>query len=456
MKKQRMERGQVLVLIVLALVALFGFAALAVDIGRLYAERRRVQSAADAAALAAAFAASQSRDYVPAAISSFNKNDIVDTDLNENPDIEIDVEVYNPPVDGPYGPASDFSEEERNQYYQVYVRSQVDAVFSQIVYGGPLKVTVESTARYSTGGGFYDGDVLHALNTDVCNAIEFFGSSETTLWGGSAFSESTAGSGLDCTPGELHEAASCASASQNGSGAVNIIGGTLTTAGPFRIAGGASALNATGGVIECEDPRPPQTIREIDCTGMTPRTYNEVTPGIEQTIEPGYYGSGIRVANKKTVLNLQPGIYCLDGNLDVSGGALTGYGVLIYMDSGSASLTGGSFNVTAPNSATINPDSNDLINDYTGLLFFMPYHNNGTIHIGGNSTSEYTGTIYAPGPTSQPSSQYKCIIEGDGTSLGVYSNLICDTITVRGGAVVNIDYQEDAGYQMPPTIDLVQ
>ena len=44
------------VLIILAIVALFGFAALAVDIGRLYAERRRIQSAADAAALAAAVA----------------------------------------------------------------------------------------------------------------------------------------------------------------------------------------------------------------------------------------------------------------------------------------------------------------------------------------------------------------------------------------------------------------
>ena len=60
MKTNRSERGQALVLIVLAIVAMFGFAALAVDIGRLYAERRRVQSAADAAVLSAAFAASHS------------------------------------------------------------------------------------------------------------------------------------------------------------------------------------------------------------------------------------------------------------------------------------------------------------------------------------------------------------------------------------------------------------
>lgn len=50
---QRRERGQVLVIFAVGLVALLGFAALAVDIGRLVAERRHVQNAADAGVLAA-------------------------------------------------------------------------------------------------------------------------------------------------------------------------------------------------------------------------------------------------------------------------------------------------------------------------------------------------------------------------------------------------------------------
>ena len=48
------ERGQVLVIFVLSLVALMGAAGLAVDMGRFYSERRFLQNAADAAALAAA------------------------------------------------------------------------------------------------------------------------------------------------------------------------------------------------------------------------------------------------------------------------------------------------------------------------------------------------------------------------------------------------------------------
>ena len=48
------ERGAVAVMVALLLVPLLGFAAIAVDVGALYAERARLQTAADAAALAVA------------------------------------------------------------------------------------------------------------------------------------------------------------------------------------------------------------------------------------------------------------------------------------------------------------------------------------------------------------------------------------------------------------------
>jgi Flp pilus assembly protein TadG len=52
--RQDAERGAVAVMIVVLLVPLLGFAAIAVDVGALYAERARLQTAADAAALAVA------------------------------------------------------------------------------------------------------------------------------------------------------------------------------------------------------------------------------------------------------------------------------------------------------------------------------------------------------------------------------------------------------------------
>src|SRR5690606_4536767 len=48
------ERGQTLVQVALMLVVLLGFAALAIDGGMVYAERRHMQNAADAGALAGA------------------------------------------------------------------------------------------------------------------------------------------------------------------------------------------------------------------------------------------------------------------------------------------------------------------------------------------------------------------------------------------------------------------
>src|SRR5512140_2510800 len=54
------EKGQALVLIALAAVGLFAFAALAIDGSRVYSDRRHAQNAADTSALAGALA------YTPA------------------------------------------------------------------------------------------------------------------------------------------------------------------------------------------------------------------------------------------------------------------------------------------------------------------------------------------------------------------------------------------------------
>ena len=58
------ERGQALILIVFGIAALFGIAGLAVDGGSLYADRRRAQNAADAAALAGALARVNGENWI--------------------------------------------------------------------------------------------------------------------------------------------------------------------------------------------------------------------------------------------------------------------------------------------------------------------------------------------------------------------------------------------------------
>ena len=54
MRRARGERGQILPIVALALVALLGIAAFAIDVGYAYYAKRQLQSATDAAALAGA------------------------------------------------------------------------------------------------------------------------------------------------------------------------------------------------------------------------------------------------------------------------------------------------------------------------------------------------------------------------------------------------------------------
>ena len=71
---RRQFSGQILILASIAMVVLLGFAALAVDMGYLYSTRRRMQTAADAAAVAGATALRDGESYTNAAddVASFN------------------------------------------------------------------------------------------------------------------------------------------------------------------------------------------------------------------------------------------------------------------------------------------------------------------------------------------------------------------------------------------------
>jgi len=58
-----MQSGQAIVLVALMILVLFGFVGLAIDSGRAYLDRRHLQAAADAAALAAAYTYMNTSDY---------------------------------------------------------------------------------------------------------------------------------------------------------------------------------------------------------------------------------------------------------------------------------------------------------------------------------------------------------------------------------------------------------
>ena len=88
MKLNSQENGQALILVALAAVGLFAFAALAIDGSRVFSDRRHAQNAADTAVLAAALAKVRGQDYSAAALTRASSNG-----LGNNADSTVEVHL---------------------------------------------------------------------------------------------------------------------------------------------------------------------------------------------------------------------------------------------------------------------------------------------------------------------------------------------------------------------------
>lgn len=430
MKQQRSERGQVLVLIILAIVAIFGFMAIAVDGGRVYAERRRAQTAADASAMAAAFAAIEKKDWSQAAMALVKENDFDDPQPGIEADEPMDVHIHHPPVSGPYAG--------NDEYYQVFIRSQVNQVFSQIVWQGQMEVTVESVARAQPSKNVFPGHAMVATNDEACNAVDFSGSGDTYVNGGNIFSNSDE----DVLPGDPDN---CASGRQNGSGAIKVDDGAILTVGDWVDKGGSGSVSPDpfndGDPDHIEMPNWPMP----DCyTDVPARSQNNTT----KVLLPGRY-SGIKITNGDW--QMEPGMYCLTSTgFSFNGGSLTGTGVTLMVLGGDVSISGnGVFALSAPYDLK---DAGGT--QWAGMLIYMPWANGGGIDLSGGSGTMYTGTILAPGP--RDSNTPKCKFGGNSGSIGLRSNIICNTVQVHGTGDVEIYYRPEDNYKLPPSIDLSQ
>ena len=84
------ERGQALIIFVLAAAVLFGFAAMAIDVGLILHERRDLQNAADAAALAGAIELPDSPALAHDKAQEWAENNGIDTAAGDQLDITVD------------------------------------------------------------------------------------------------------------------------------------------------------------------------------------------------------------------------------------------------------------------------------------------------------------------------------------------------------------------------------
>lgn len=165
-RQRAAHSGQALVLFALFSFVLIGFMALAVDGGFILAERRQVQSAADAAALAAVISARDGGAWAAAATAYGTQNAGAGSVVTPS----------RPPASGPY--AGD------NNYIQVTVSKPVQQYFVGAIYSGAWEVTATATAGIEAMG--FNAAML-AVNPSA-GGIQTSGYTSYTVNGGSIVS----------------------------------------------------------------------------------------------------------------------------------------------------------------------------------------------------------------------------------------------------------------------------
>jgi Flp pilus assembly protein TadG len=437
MNKNKLQSGQVVILLAISMVVLLGFTALAIDGSLLYSDRRQLQTAADAAALAGAGAAGnylaenniKSGDWVcdgsviPARTAAVNQAIIVagtngsaiTFGTGEN---TVHTECVGSFLD--YGP----------KYIDVIVTITEETQTSLVhfVYQGEAKNTVRAVTRVFASSTVGMGNSLISLThdcsgTDKGTKFSGGGSGDTyiLLTGGGSFSNSclrAEGTSLTVDAGE------------DGSILFNTV---------YYEQGSPTVI-----------PYPEQTDVKMEIIIPPPNCTNDPymsMPNNPTNLSPGNY-QGITVTNSDLVM--QPGLYCLTGSFSISGGTVFGDGVTIYLKSGGYSVTGNpTVTLTAPElGCEFTPPANGCPPAIGGLLIYLDPTNSSGVDIEGSGESYYSGTVYAP----------NSLIKIGGTStttdFEAAVQAIGDSIHVHGNATLNITYNEDLLYHSPTRLDL--
>ncbi len=140
LRRDRAESGQTLIMFTLALVVLLGFVAMTLDVGLAFLERRSLQNAVDAAALAAAqdLANGESDEAaIAVALDYMNRNGFPDT---------ADIEVRIPPLSGTFAGQSG--------YVEVTGHSKAPTALLNLFRDDPFEVSARAVAKgtYETAG----------------------------------------------------------------------------------------------------------------------------------------------------------------------------------------------------------------------------------------------------------------------------------------------------------------
>ena len=424
------RRGAVAVAVAVLLIVLFGILALALDGGLFRDNHRKVQGAADAAALAAAtelycnFPAIAKSNYAvldpggtaaAAALASATANGFPNNGTTATVTVNI------PPKSGPftgtptYGPV----------YAEVLITYYQGRAFSQLWGGTAIPVTARAVAR-----GFWGGSNLGVIVLDPS---------------GKASLNASGGAGLSVTGGTPGTPGAKVIVDSSDSQAGVVSGGGGITAAGFQITGGYSGT--FNGPVQTGAPPSPDPLRYLPDPPVpaygTMTTTNIGNGNKQYTLTPGRYttlpnfNSGDVVILQQASANSAGGVYYLDGcGLTSTGANIVMYsstagGVMIY-NNPSSSSNSQVINISGNSSGTVNISALTQ-GPYQGLLFWQNRAATQPMSITGNGNFTMIGTFYLANGTLTAS--------GNGSAV-IGSQYISQDLNLSGGGNIIINYTD--------------
>jgi Flp pilus assembly protein TadG len=401
--------GATAVVYALSMPAVLGFAGLGVEGGLWYVEKQKLQVAADAAAISAAYerAAGRTSTMQAAALQDAGKNGF--SLVNVTP---ANFAVNYPPAAGTY--AGDPSAVE------VKLSRSQPALLSALFGLQTINVSAHAVAMVKLTG---EACVL-ALDPAASVGVLSQGSTVDSLDGCVIAANSTSDTAVSVSGNAAVTAYSIWTAggvSQDGSS-------TLSLTEPARMR-----------MWAVQDPYADETIPSP--LGAC-KANNLSLKNTTQTLQPGVYCNGLDIGAKAQI-TLAPGIYYIDrGDLTVNAQAtLTGTNVTIVLTSsgtasqiGTVTINGGAVvDLTAP------PDEDS---GHRGMIFFQDRRASpaGTVKLAGGATMRLAGAAYFPAQAIQFSGN-------DSSSSPTCTQIIGRTVTFIGHSAVKDGGCPAAGVQ---------
>lgn len=350
------NRGAVIIYAALAAPVFIGFVGLSVDVAGWQAQKRQLQSVADAAALAGALErirSGTSASVAPAAVIDATTNGYSPA---------LDTLVVNiPPESGIRQGMGDSVE--------VIVRRETPTLFSHLFMPNTAYVSARAVAV-----GDINDTCIWALNQTAASAIKVGGAAVVDLACG-IFDNSNDPSAL------TQSGSGCLSATQ-----IKAVGGYGVDCVSVEPVTGANPITDPLEHLQTPAPFP----------GCTDNSNITVNSGESLTLDPCVYTGKINVISDGTI-HFNPGLYVFDG-AGLSFGAqstVTGTGVHFYMTENNGNAD--TFDISAGANVTLTAGTTD---DW-GMAGILIYHDrnsptNVTHSLTGGATMDLEGIVYFP------------------------------------------------------------